>query len=65
MTCCPVTPRPSPLPLPDRIAIALDQLRIARAAGDPDGEWAWTQRLDELLDAYRRIRDFLTQRGTA
>lgn len=44
----------SPLPLTDRIAIALDQLRIARAVGDPAEEFAWQTRLDDLIDRYPR-----------
>lgn len=44
----------SPLPLADRIAIALDRLRTAREKGSPDEEFAWTVRLDALLDAYPR-----------
>lgn len=44
----------SPLPLTDRIAIALDQLQIARAVGDPAEEFAWQTRLDDLIDHYPR-----------
>ncbi|MCV7100957.1 hypothetical protein [Mycobacterium palustre] len=44
----------SPLPLTDRIVIALDQLRIARAAGDTEAEFAWQMRFDTLLDQYSR-----------
>ncbi|WP_177246901.1 hypothetical protein [Mycobacterium malmoense] len=44
----------SPLPLPDRIVIALDQLRVARARGDPTEELAWQTKLDALLDDYPR-----------
>lgn len=44
----------SPLPLTYRIAIALDQLRIARAVGDPSEELAWQSRLDDLIDRYPR-----------
>ncbi|MBY0442018.1 MAG: hypothetical protein K2Q25_07775 [Mycobacteriaceae bacterium] len=43
-----------PLPLTDRIAIALDQLRIARAGANLDEEFAWQQTFDRLLDAYPR-----------
>lgn len=42
----------APLPLTDRIVIALDQLKIARSDGDPTREWAWTGMLDRLLDRY-------------
>jgi hypothetical protein len=44
----------SPLPLADRIVIALDQLRLARSQGDVGGELAWQAKLDELLDGYPR-----------
>jgi hypothetical protein len=42
----------APLPLKDRLEIALNQLRIARRLGDPDGELRWEQHLDWLLDKY-------------
>lgn len=44
----------SPLPLTDRIVIALDQLRLARGCGDHAAELAWTMRFDALLDSYPR-----------
>lgn len=44
----------SPLPLADRIAIALDQLRVARSHGDVGEELAWQEKLDALIDAYPR-----------
>lgn len=45
----------SPLPLPDRIVIALDQLRTARNTDDTAAEFAWQQKLDELLDTYGEV----------
>jgi hypothetical protein len=44
----------SPLPITDRLVIALDQLRIARRMGDHDQEWAWGEMLDRLLDKLPR-----------
>lgn len=44
----------SPLPLRDRIVIALDQLRIARYCGEPCHELAWQELLDRLLDQWPR-----------
>jgi hypothetical protein len=46
----------SPLPLADRIAIALDQLRIARSSGDVGEELAWQTKLDQLVDLLPRPR---------
>lgn len=48
----PSDPPTRPLPLADRIVIALDQLRIARAEGDPTREWSWAEMMDKLLDRY-------------
>lgn len=44
----------SPLPLSDRIIIALDQLRLARTNGDLIKELAWQTKMDCLLDRYPR-----------
>jgi hypothetical protein len=40
------------LPVIARIAIAADQLRVARAEGDPSREWAWESMCNRLLDIH-------------
>lgn len=42
----------APLPITDRIVIALDQLKIARAEGNPTQEFAWEGRMDRVIDAF-------------
>ena len=46
----------SPLPLTARIVIALHQLRAAREHADADVEFAWQNKLDELLDMFIALR---------
>lgn len=48
----PDDPVTEPLPLTERIVIALDQVRLARDRGDLNREWSWTVMLDRLLDRY-------------
>jgi len=45
-------PARRPTPLTTQILAALTRLRIARAAGDADQEWAAGALLDALLDRY-------------
>lgn len=40
------------MPLPERIALALTQVRGARKQGEHERELAWTELLDRLLDRY-------------
>lgn len=40
------------LPLTARIAIAVNELRLARAEHDPTREWAWGSMFDRLLDQH-------------
>lgn len=43
-----------PIPLTDRIVIALDEMRAARDAGDLAREFSWSQMVDRLLDRYAK-----------
>ncbi len=52
----PGTASTGPLRLTDRLVIALDQLRSARADGDPAREFAWAVCLDDLIDQYSEGR---------
>ncbi len=52
----PGTASTGPLRLTDRLVIALDQLRSARADGDPTRELAWQTMMDRLLDYYAQGR---------
>lgn len=38
-----------------RMTIALEQVLIARADGDPDREWGWSSMLDRLLDVHLKL----------
>ena len=47
----------SPLPLTALMVIALHQLRAARAEANMLAEFAWTQRLDDLMDRFCALRE--------
>ncbi|MGV0634514.1 hypothetical protein ABQE69_08935 [Mycolicibacillus trivialis] len=40
------------MPLPERITLALAQVRAARKQGEYERELAWTELLDRLLDRF-------------